>query len=88
MTTEAKESEEESTKESGWVKAAAIAGVAAALAAILVFVLTMLSKWHTCQPHTSFESSTIIRNFAHCSSSASTLPSSVEAKPHCGERQY
>src|SRR5918992_5045108 len=38
-------------------------------------------------PHTSSESSTIIRSFAHCSSSASTLPSSVEAKPHCGDRQ-
>src|SRR5262249_17071038 len=36
-------------------------------------------------PHTSFERSTIIFSFAHCSSSASTLPSSVEAKPHCGE---
>ena len=30
---------------------------------------------------------TIMRSFAHCSSSASTLPSSVEAKPHCGDRQ-
>jgi hypothetical protein len=39
LTTEAKESEEESTKESGWVKAGAIAGVAAALAAILVFFI-------------------------------------------------
>ena len=28
-----------------------------------------------------------MRSFAHCSSSASTLPSSVEAKPHCGDRQ-
>src|SRR5262249_49950483 len=37
------------------------------------------------QPHTSFASSTIIRSFAHCSSSARMLPSSVEAKPHCGE---
>ena len=27
------------------------------------------------------------RSLAHCSSSASTLPSSVEAKPHCGDRQ-
>src|SRR5262249_20299228 len=34
------------------------------------------------RPHTSSASSTIIRSFAHCSSSASTLPSSVEAKPH------
>src|SRR5664279_2215167 len=38
-------------------------------------------------PQISSESSTIIRSLAHCSSSASTLPSSVEAKPHCGERQ-
>src|SRR5262249_38499940 len=37
-------------------------------------------------PHTSSASSTIIRSFAHCSSSPSTLPSSVEAKPHCGDR--
>ena len=36
-------------------------------------------------PHTSSAMSTIIASFAHCSSSASTLPSSVEAKPHCGE---
>ena len=27
------------------------------------------------------------RSFAHCSSSVSVLPSSVEAKPHCGDRQ-
>src|SRR6266850_4479606 len=39
------------------------------------------------QPQTSFDRSTIILSLAHCSSSASTLPSSVEAKPHCGERQ-
>src|SRR6185437_4553977 len=38
-------------------------------------------------PHTSSASSTIIRSFAHCSPSASTLPSSVEANPHCGDRQ-
>ena len=38
-------------------------------------------------PHTSSANSTIIFSLAHCSSSASTLPSSVEAKPHCGERQ-
>src|SRR3954470_13298256 len=37
--------------------------------------------------HTSSASSLIMRSFAHCSSSARTLPSSVEAKPHCGERQ-
>ena len=28
-----------------------------------------------------------MRSFAHCSSSARMLPSSVEAKPHCGDRQ-
>src|SRR6185503_5325977 len=39
------------------------------------------------QPHTSSANSTIIASFAHCSSSARILPSSVEAKPHCGERQ-
>src|SRR6267142_5728886 len=39
------------------------------------------------QPQTSFDRSTIILSFAHCCASASTLPSSVEAKPHCGERQ-
>ncbi len=38
-------------------------------------------------PHTSSANSTIMRSLAHCSSSASTLPSSVEAKPHCGDRQ-
>jgi uncharacterized protein involved in cysteine biosynthesis len=38
------------------------------------------------QRHTSSASSTTIRSFAHCSSSASTLPSSVEAKPHCGDK--
>ena len=38
-------------------------------------------------PHTSSAISTIMRSFAHCSSSDSTLPSSVEAKPHCGDRQ-
>ncbi len=36
-------------------------------------------------PHTSLAMSTIKASFAHCSSSASTLPSSVEAKPHCGD---
>ncbi len=41
-----------------------------------------------CQrPQTSSASSTIMRSFAHSSSSARTLPSSVEAKPHCGDRQ-
>ena len=38
-------------------------------------------------PQTSSATSTISRSFAHCSSSARILPSSVEAKPHCGERQ-
>src|SRR5690242_17674978 len=38
-------------------------------------------------PHTSSASSTIIRSLAHCWSSESTLPSSVDAKPHCGDRQ-
>ncbi len=38
-------------------------------------------------PHTSSATSTIMRSFAHCSSSAKVLPSSVEAKPHCGDRQ-
>src|SRR5262249_39704917 len=37
------------------------------------------------RPHPSWAISTAIRSFAHCSSSASTLPSSVEAKPHCGD---
>jgi hypothetical protein len=36
-------------------------------------------------PHTSFATSTASLSFAHCSSSVRTLPSSVEAKPHCGE---
>ena len=40
---------------------------------------------HSCLPHTSSAISTIMRSFAHCSSSASVLPSSVEAKPHCGD---
>jgi hypothetical protein len=35
----------------------------------------------------SWATSTIIRSLAHCSSSARILPSSVEAKPHCGDRQ-
>jgi len=28
-----------------------------------------------------------MRSFAHCSSSASTLPSSFESKPHCGDNE-
>src|SRR5262249_23622857 len=39
------------------------------------------------RPHISSATSTIILSFAHCSSSARILPSSVEAKPHCGDRQ-
>src|SRR5258708_17174495 len=39
------------------------------------------------QPHTSLDRSTIIFILPHWASSVSTLPSSVEAKPHCGERQ-
>src|SRR5450759_2237202 len=38
------------------------------------------------QPQISSARSTIILSLAHCSSSASTLPSSVEAKPHWGDR--
>src|ERR1700745_1090326 len=44
-------------------------------------------KLHAHRPQTLSASSTIMRSFAHCSSSARTLPSSVEAKPHCGDRQ-
>src|ERR1700722_108859 len=36
-------------------------------------------------PHTSFATSTVSFSLAHCSSSVRTLPSSVEAKPHCGD---
>ena len=43
--------------------------------------------YHNHRPHTSSANSTIIRNLAHCSSSARMLPSSVDAKPHCGDRQ-
>src|SRR5690348_639886 len=35
-------------------------------------------------PQTSSAISTTSRIFAHCCASVSTLPSSVEAKPHCG----
>ena len=38
-------------------------------------------------PHTSSAISTTNSSFAHCSSSARILPSSLEAKPHCGDRQ-
>ena len=36
-------------------------------------------------PHTSRATSTTNFSFAHCSSSVRMLPSSVEAKPHCGD---
>ena len=39
------------------------------------------------QPQTSSATSTIRRSFAHCSSSVSALPSTVDENPHCGERQ-
>ena len=38
-------------------------------------------------PQTSFAVSTISASFLHCASSVRMLPSSVEANPHCGERQ-
>src|SRR5690606_6532129 len=38
-------------------------------------------------PHTSSAIARTSRSFAHCCSSVSRLPSSVEEKPHCGERQ-
>src|SRR6202040_642119 len=37
-------------------------------------------------PQTSLAILTIMRSFAHCSRSASVLPSWVDAKPHCGLR--
>src|SRR5215203_21060 len=39
------------------------------------------------QPQTSCAVSTIRRSLATCSSCVSALPSTVEEKPHCGERQ-
>jgi hypothetical protein len=39
------------------------------------------------QPHTSYATSTMSRSFATSSSYVSTLPSTVDEKPHCGERQ-
>src|SRR5580692_8087474 len=36
-------------------------------------------------PHTSRATSTHKRSFAHCCSSVSRLPCSVEANPHCGD---
>ena len=39
------------------------------------------------EPQTSSATSTISASFAHCSSSLSALPSTVDEKPHCGERQ-
>ena len=47
----------------------------------------MTAEYAAYFPHTSSATSTIIFSFAHCSSSARILPSSVEAKPHCGDRQ-
>jgi len=44
-----------------------------------------LRKRMTYFPHTSFATSTASLSFAHCSSSVRILPSSVEAKPHCGD---
>ena len=44
-----------------------------------------LRKRMTYLPHTSFATSTASLSFAHCSSSVRMLPSSVEAKPHCGD---
>src|ERR1700689_3257851 len=38
------------------------------------------------QPHTSLAVSTISRSLAACSSGVSTLPSTVEEKPHWGDR--
>src|SRR5439155_14761813 len=38
-------------------------------------------------PHTSCAVSTTSRSFAICCSSVSTLPSWVDEKPHCGDRQ-
>ena len=38
-------------------------------------------------PHTSAAVSTTSRSFATSSSSVSALPSTVEEKPHCGDRQ-
>jgi hypothetical protein len=38
-------------------------------------------------PQTSRATSTTSRNFAHCSSWVRAFASSVEANPHCGERQ-
>ena len=36
-------------------------------------------------PHSSRATSTASFSLAHCSSSVRILPSSVEAKPHCGD---
>src|SRR4029077_1405785 len=40
-----------------------------------------------CQPQTSLAISEIMRSLVHCSSSERILPSSVDANPHCGDRQ-
>jgi hypothetical protein len=46
---------------------------------------TTVRKLRPYFPHTSFATSTASFSFAHCSSSVRMLPSSVEAKPHCGD---
>src|SRR6202042_2205845 len=38
------------------------------------------------EPHTSSATATISSSLANCSSIVSRLPSSVEEKPHCGDR--
>src|SRR5262245_22251148 len=57
------------------------------------WIVRLRGRWHPrlgvnqAHPHTSSATSTTRRSLAHCSSSERILPSSVEAKPHCGERQ-
>src|SRR5262249_1720346 len=48
------------------------------------FVLHRARDTNRYFPHTSSAISTTSRIFAHCCAPVSTLPSSVEAKPHCG----
>ena len=62
--------------------------------ALRTFTVGMIFSWNPSgrvvigrnKSQTSSATSTTSRSLAHCSSSASTLPSSVEAKPHCGDR--
>ena len=68
----------------GALRARLLQGGRAQQAADMVGAERRLGALHRL-PHTSSAISTIMRSFAHCSSSASTLPSSVEAKPHCGD---